>query len=123
MQIIMNARHAAAQTGQVDSRDLRKARQVMGDYEGNLRPSKDYSGNGTKVSPIEFRQHLLYYQAIPRFLEQMGESSAERQLEYDGHGRLCDCYRGQKREWWFVIPVSSLEMLLGKPHTQNSNRS
>jgi hypothetical protein len=56
----MNAKHAARQIGKLIPKEARTARQIMGVYEGNLKPGKNYTGDGTKASPILFRQHLFY---------------------------------------------------------------
>jgi hypothetical protein len=113
MQIMMNAKHAARQNGKVDPQDRRKVRQVMGAYEGNLKPGKDYTGDGTKASPILFRDHLLYYSAIRQLLQQINIDPAGPQvLDRDDHGRLCDRYSGQARDWWFAIPGSCFHLLL-----------
>jgi len=113
MQIMMNAKHAARQSGKVDPQDRRKARQVMGVYEENLKPGKDYTGDGTKASPILFREHLFYYSAIRRLLAQMNiEPAGPRVFDRDDHGRHCDRYAGQARDWWFAIPPSCFHLLL-----------
>lgn len=113
MQIMMNAKHAARQIGKVAPQDRRKARQIMGAYEGNLKPGKDYTGDGTKASPILFRENLLYYSAIHRFLEQMIiEPTESCMLDSDDHGRFCDRYTARDRDWWFEIPPSCVHLLL-----------
>jgi hypothetical protein len=113
MQIMMNAKHAARQSGKVAPQDRLRARQMMGAYEGNLKPGRDYTGDGTKSSPILFSEHLLYYPAIRRFLEQMNiELAGPRVPDLDDHGRLCDRYTGRDRDWWFEIPPSCVHLLL-----------
>jgi hypothetical protein len=113
LQIMISAKHAARQSGKVAPHDRRKTRQVMGDYEGRLKPGKDYTGDGTKASPILFREHLLHYSAIRYLLEQMNiEPAGPPVLDHDDHGNLCDRYSGQARDWWFAIPPSCFHLLL-----------
>jgi hypothetical protein len=111
-QIMIHAKHAAGQSGKIDPQDRQKARQVMGVYEGNLKAGKDYTGNGTKASPILFKERLLYYKAVRHFLEQMKISSAgPGVLDRDECGGLCHRYPGQTRDWWFEIPASCFHLV------------
>jgi hypothetical protein len=113
LQIMMSAKHAALQSRNVASGEGRKARQVMGQYEGGFKANRDYAGEGTKAAPILFRTHLPYYSATRHFLDQMHiQPTGPSVLDRDDQGGLCDRYTAEAREWWFAIPSSCFELLL-----------
>jgi hypothetical protein len=121
MQIMMNAKHAARQIGKLEPQDPQKVRQVMGAYEGNLKLRKDYTGDGTKASPILFREHLFYYPAVHRFLKQMNVDLAGPGVaDHNDNGRFCVRYTGRDRDWWFEIPSSCFHLLLGELGPEDS---
>jgi hypothetical protein len=113
MQIMMNAKHAAKQVDKLAPKDNRVAHQVMGVYEGKLKRGKDYTGEGTKSTPILFREHLFYYPALHQFLSEMSiEWVGPSPLDHDDHGHLCEIYSGHDRDWWFAIPSSCFQVLM-----------
>lgn len=102
--VVFAAQHAARHIGGFTNQDIKKKRLIMGHYEGQFKPTKDYTGDGTSASPIVFRKHLFYYTALQRFLEQMKISPDGRQPVLSDQGRWCDRYRETDREWWFEVP-------------------
>jgi hypothetical protein len=123
-QIMMNAKHAALQSGRVGTDDRRKAQQMMGNYDGNFKLGKDYVGDGSKSSPIEFKEHILYYPAAAHLLEKMKmESTSIPTLDHDDNGRLCDRYVGQDRDLWFLIPGNYLWSLMGEMEIEDVPRA
>lgn len=117
LQIVFIAQHAARHIGGGAGQDLKKARQAMGHYEGNLKPGKDYTGDGTRASSIVFREHLLYYVALKRFLDQMNIEPDRLQIASNDRGRWCEIYMGQGREWWFEVS-DTLGLLGGSDDTK-----
>jgi hypothetical protein len=121
LQIMLSAKHAALQSGKVASGESRKARQLMGEYEGTFKANKDYTGEGTKAAPILFRTHIPYYSAMRRFHQQMNiQPIGPSILDHDDQGGLCDRYTAQIREWWFAIPSSCFELLLDGIDDENT---
>ena len=113
--IMMNAKHAALQSGHVGPQDRRKAQQMMGYYDGNFKLGKDYVGDGSKASPIAFKEHILYYPAAVYLLNQMKiEPAGFPSLDHDDSGRFCERYVGQDRDFWFLIPSDYLWSLIGE---------
>jgi hypothetical protein len=85
------------------------AKQAFGLINQTLSLGVDYTGEGTADNPFRFGSHLQFYDASYALLKQMGVDvvSSPRIPDKDAVGRLCDRWRADDRDYWFLLDVSA----------------
>ncbi|MBY6082050.1 hypothetical protein [Ruegeria arenilitoris] len=97
--------HAAGFGGTFAAESDTMARQAFGNQTAAFRKDLDYMGDGTENSPYQMKEHLEYYASTRELLRQLGADlfAAQRFLDFDSTGRMCDRWSCSERDHWFLI--------------------